>query len=99
MKRIGVALVVAAALVLAGWSGTWAHGDDHPTDKLITGQLTGKTDRTVRIDGREFALHPRVVLEDDEGRPKLLQEFMPHMYVRYQLRDDRVKQLILVTPK
>lgn len=96
----GGALVLAAVLLAAGASAAWAHGgDDHPTDKFLMGQLTGKTERTVSIDGREHVLHPRAVLEDDEGRPKQFQDFMPNMYVRYQVRDDRIRQLILVTPK
>jgi hypothetical protein len=91
---------VAAGLLVAGASGAWAHGgDDFTTDKFQAGRVTGKTDRTVRIDGREYPLHPRVVIQDDEGNPKQLQDFTADLYVRYQLKDDRVKQLILVTPK
>ena len=98
--RGGLSLTLAAVLLVAGAGGAWAHGSDsHPMDKFQAGQVTGKTDRSVRIDGREYALHPKVVIQDDEGRPKQLQDFTTDRYVRYQLKDDRVKELILVTPK
>jgi len=98
--RGGLSVVLAVALLVAGAAGVRAHGGDgHPMDKFQAGQVTGKTDRSVRIDGREYALHPKVVMEDDEGRPLQLQHFTTDKHVRYQLKDDRVKQLILVTPK
>ena len=100
LVRGGLSLTLAAMLLAAGASGVWGQGkDDHPLDKFQTGQITGKSDRGVRINNQDLALHPRVVIHDDEGRPKTLQDIQPNMEVRYLLKGDRVKELILVTPK
>lgn len=98
--RVSWVMVLAGVLVLAGDIATWGHGaNDLPLDKYQSGQLTGKSERSIRIDGRDYALHPKVVIEDDEGRPKQLHDFKPDAYVRFLLKNDRVRELILVTPK
>jgi len=96
MGALGV--VLAAVLLAAGLPGARAHesGDER---QYQYGQITGTSQRTVSINSREYALHPKVVMRDDEGRPKQLQDFKPDTYVQYQLKDELVRQLILVTPK
>jgi len=98
--RRGLLAGLAAVLLAAGPSGVWGQGkDDHPLDKFHSGRVTGKSDRGVRINNQDFALHPQIVIQDDEGRPKTLQDLRPDTEVRYLLKGDRVKELILVTPK
>lgn len=73
--------------------------DDDPTDKFLSGHVTAKSDRSIRIDGRDVAFHPQVVIQDDEGRPKQLKDILPDAEVRYLLKGDRVRHILLVTPK
>ena len=91
-------IVLAAVLLAAGLPDARAHeaGEER---HYQYGQITGTSHRTVSINGREYALHPKVVMQDDEGRPKQLQDFKPDTYVQYQLKDELVRLLILVTPK
>jgi hypothetical protein len=96
MGALGI--MVAAVLLAAGLPDAWAHeaGDQK---QYQYGQITGTSHRTVSINGREYALHPKVVIQDDEGRPKQLHDFKLDTYVQYRLKDELVRQLILVTPK
>jgi len=93
-------LVLTLVFLIAGESESLAHDqDDRRVSQVESGQLTGVSNRGVQINRRDYGLHPKVILQDDEGRPKQLQDFKAGMFVQYQLKDDLVRQLILVTPK
>jgi hypothetical protein len=90
-------MAVLAGILLAGAVQAAAHErSEDPSHQYETGQVTGLSIRTISINGREFALHPKVVIRDDEGRPRQLQDFKPDSVVQYQLKDDLIRQLILV---
>ena len=93
-------MVLVVVLLIAGVPETRAHEqDDQRSPQLQSGQLNGISHRSVEINHRVYALHPKVTFQDDEGRPKQLQDFKPGVFVQYQLKDELVRQLILVTPK
>jgi len=97
---IKLASLLAGVFLLTGAGVAWGHGvNDLPLDKYQSGQLTGKSERSISIDGREYVLHPKAVVEDDEGRPKQLRDFKIDAFVRFLLKKDGIRELILVTPK
>lgn len=64
-------------------------------DAMKSGRITAKSDNSVTIDGRVYALHPNVILSDAVGGKMRWRDFAVNGSVKFHLsKDGKVDQLV-----
>ncbi len=98
-----VLLVVCTLLfmVLPAYPGQSTHQQtgNRPSQVLLSGMVTGKSDRGIRINGQRFKLDPEVTISDDEGHPVGWDEFGAGTRVKFRVKRGKVDRLIVLLPK
>ena len=93
-------LCAGAPLGLADIGQVFADQDAaRPLVNLQSGQVTANSGNGVQVDGKIYQLHPSVIIQDDEGRPRQLKEVVPGMFVKYHLKGEQIDQLIILLPR
>jgi len=70
-----------------------------PKTDLKSGAITAKAEKSVEIDGRDYAFQKNVVFADDEGEWREWTDFKKRDRVQFHLKQGQVDYLILVLPK
>ena len=66
---------------------------------LQSGEVNTNSGNSVTVGGKTYPLHPAVMIQDDEGRPRQLKEVVPGMSVKFHVKGEQIDQLIIVLPR
>jgi len=100
-----LALMLAVGMIFSvAVSGA---GDDEPkveplqipTTDMKSGQISAKGEKSVAINGHDYAFQKNVVFADDEGERREWAEFKNRDRVQFHLKQGQIDYLILVLPK
>lgn len=64
-----------------------------------SGQVTGKSETSVQISGKNYPLKKGVVIKDDEEKLRTDKELVPGTEVRFHLKQDEIDQIVIILPK
>lgn len=66
---------------------------------LQSGEVVTNSGDRVQVGGKTYPLHPAVMIQDDEGRPRQIKEVVPGMLVKFHVKGEQIDQLIIVLPR
>jgi len=90
-------LCTGAPLGLTGLGHVLADQDAaRPLANLQGGQVTANSGNGVQVDGRNYPLHPSVIVQDDEGRRRQINEIVPGMFVKFHVKGEQIDLLIML---
>jgi len=98
-----LAIVVASPSVpllgLEVGSGIAYGQQDASGTTLQSGEVTIITGTSVTVGGRNYPLDPAVLVKDDEGRRRQINEVVPGMQVKFHVKGERIDLLIMLQPR
>jgi hypothetical protein len=66
---------------------------------LQPGQVNANHGQVLVIDNKQYPVSPSVIVTDDEGRTRNLNEVVSGTQVRIHLRNDQIDQLVIMLPR
>ena len=95
-----ILLVISLLLgvgILGSTGDGWAQPD--PTANWPSGKVTAFSEQSIRINGRDYLLDPKVTIRYDTGGAIPLQQGLARGdIVRFRLKDGRVRELVKIQP-
>ncbi len=103
VRRTALVLFVTGILSFAGLSiGTVQSvqaGGPTATAEFLSGSVTGKSGSGIQINNKNYGLHKKVTVEDNEGYPRSLKELEVDSQVKFHLKKGKIDKIILVLPR
>lgn len=87
-----LATIPMAAVAMA------ASTDASETDSFERGEVTGKRERALLINNKEYSVLTDVTVKDTASTSRALSDVVPGMEVRFHLRQGRIDQIIIILP-
>jgi len=103
--RLGLAGIGVFAFLVSSAMPVGAVADEQtqlapvPTTGMHSGKVTAKHDTSIEINGREYALHQKITIADDQGNEAVWADFKKGDEVQFHLKQERIDYLILVLPR
>ena len=94
-----LALVLAGGLAVGAVAEEGTHLAPVPTTGMQSGKVTDKHDTSIKINGQEYALHPKVTLADDQEVEAAWEDFKKGSQVWFHLKQEKIDYLILELPR
>ena len=102
-RQGALVLLLTGVLSVAGLSiGTVQSGQaggPTATAEFLSGSVTGKSGSGIQINKENYVLHKKVTVEDNEGRPRSLNELEVDSQVKFHLKKGRIDKIIWVLPQ
>jgi hypothetical protein len=96
---MGAVLVLAMALLSGAAEPSAADQQNFDKAMLVTlqhGEVTANHGDELVINNARYSVLPSALITDDEGRQRMLKDFMPGTQVRFHVKQGSVDQLVMM---
>lgn len=93
---VGLSMMTTEGQMLPAWA-------DVPNmlqiGKLPEGEITAVGSTTLDVAGRLYAVHPKLTIVNDEGRPMEWKQLKTGMVVQYSVKEGSLDRIIVLMPR
>jgi hypothetical protein len=92
-------IMIALFVLFVGASTPAISADNDQSPPMLSGQITARGDKEVRIDGQAYGFHRDVTFSNETGHQIRWGDFRDSDFVRFHLRKGQIDQMIRLMPR
>lgn len=90
---LGTLMIISASDVVVA-----AEKENSQIEDFVMGEVTGKRDKVIQIDSKDYSFLADVIVKDQNLTPRDLKDVVPGTQVMFHLKQGRIDQIIILLP-